>query len=92
MKLKDLIENKTAEFQYYRDNNLWYSVDLFLFPVPISDIGNATFNKTEKAILLMRYIKKWKAVLEETEKEHESPPEVIKHDGGVFPNGHPWRK
>jgi hypothetical protein len=33
----------------------------FKFPVPVNDtneIGNATFNATEKSILLMRYIRK----------------------------------
>lgn len=30
----------------------------FVFPVPISDAGSATFGAEEKAILLMRYIRK----------------------------------
>ena len=82
MKLVDLVKNKTVVFQYYRDSQLWYEIELdppdnafkhgFLFPVPISDIGNAKFNKTEKAILLMRYIKKWKTVLEEMPNEPET--------------------
>lgn len=77
MKLVDLIKNKIARFKYYRDSQLWYEIELdtpqniFMFPVPIDDIGNATFNKTEKAIHLMRYIKKWKVILEETMEEHE---------------------
>jgi hypothetical protein len=50
----------TVEFQYYRDGNLWYSTSVgsFLFPVPIADIGNATFLKADKAMLFMRYIRK----------------------------------
>lgn len=60
-------DGNVAEFEYYIDGNLWYSVlyatdsgllDNFKFPVPISDIGNATFNRVEKAILMMRYIRK----------------------------------
>lgn len=30
----------------------------YLFPVPLDDIGDATFNATEKALLFMRYIRK----------------------------------
>lgn len=30
----------------------------FLFPVPIEDIGTATFKNEEKALLMMRYIRK----------------------------------
>jgi hypothetical protein len=52
-----------VHFQYYRDRELWYKTDSeFLFPVPIYDskeIGNATFNRDDKAILFMRYIRKY---------------------------------
>lgn len=61
-----------VRFEYYRDGNLWYrTVDLkvhsdgLLFPVPISDIGNATFKATDKAMLFMRYIRKQVALLEQ---------------------------
>ncbi len=37
---------------YHEFGSVW------LFPVPIEDIGDATFNSTEKAILFMRYIRK----------------------------------
>lgn len=61
MNIKDLVKNKTVIFEYYRDSQLWYSVEgeNFTFPVPISDIGNATFNRTDKAIMFMRYIRKY---------------------------------
>jgi hypothetical protein len=61
MKTADIIKaSKVVRFKYYRDGELWYETDQgFLFPVPISDIGTATFNATEKTILLMRYIRKW---------------------------------
>ncbi len=53
-----------ATVGYYRDGSLWYeTVWGEIFPVPISDIGNATFNCEEKAILLMRYMRKWNEVL-----------------------------
>ena len=55
-----------VRFLYYRDGSLWYSTYFDeVFPVPIEDIGNATFNAEEKAILLMRYMRKWNAKLEE---------------------------
>lgn len=69
--VKDLVkDNKYAEFARYFDGSLWYRIylvvdrgthsqsEIYEFPVPVSDIGNATFNVTEKAILLMRYIRK----------------------------------
>lgn len=48
-------------FEYYRDSQLWYRTENtnIIFPVPIEDIGNATFNKSEKGLLMMRYIRKW---------------------------------
>jgi len=59
MTLKELIQGN-SNFQYYRDSTLWYSTENgnFVFPVPISDIGNATFSHTEKSLLMMRYIRK----------------------------------
>jgi len=53
-----------SSFVLYRDSNLWYKTDdtNFEFPVPIEDIGNATFNDTEKSLIMMRYIRKWMQV------------------------------
>lgn len=39
-----------------------------MFPVPIEDIGDATFLAEDKAILFMRYIRKY---IEEIKKEQE---------------------
>lgn len=49
-----------VNFCYYFDGNLWYETNTtnFLFPVPITDIGNAKFLATDRAILFMRYIRK----------------------------------
>lgn len=33
-------------------------IDTYLFPVPLEDVGDATFNASEKALLFMRYIRK----------------------------------
>lgn len=69
MKLIDLIKDQQVHFQYYRDHDLWYKTDSgFLFPVPLSDIGNATFNREHRAAELMKYIRKYKEV---TDKEKE---------------------
>jgi len=77
MNIKEMVRNdNVAEFRYYRDGNLWYrvqwmaqnlSIQEFMFPVPIEDIGNATFNHTERALLMMRYIRKHIKTTEEQE-------------------------
>lgn len=61
--LKEYIYNedrspKTVNFMFYRSGNLWYEVDDFKFPVPVTDIGDATFLASDKASLFMRYIRK----------------------------------
>lgn len=76
-KITEMVRNDNmAEFEYYHDGALWYRVmwmngdlqpEVFKFPVPIEDIGNATFNRVEKALLMMRYIRKYLKVLEESE-------------------------
>ena len=59
MNIKDIVKNQTAHFVFYRDECLFYETDNgFQFPVPVADAGSATFNSEEKAILLMRYIRK----------------------------------
>ncbi len=67
-----------VEFEYYRDGSLWYRTKYgFLFPVPIDDIGTATFLRTDKAILFMRYIRKW---METMSGERDDPFEVDKDE------------
>lgn len=64
MTLKEMLYHdnggkKIVTFTHYFDGNLWYETeDHFAFPVPISDIGNATFKATDYAPLFMRYIRK----------------------------------
>ena len=66
-KLIDIIKNNEAIFSFYRDNNLYYRIVVddrdfervtYEFPIPINDVGTGTFQEYEKAILLMRWIKK----------------------------------
>jgi hypothetical protein len=56
-----------VKFQFYREGELYYKTETGLvFPVPVSETGNATFLAEDKALLFMRYIRKY---LEEIEKE-----------------------
>ena len=66
MTVKDHISG-TSTFQFYRKQHLWYMTDDtgFMFPVPIEDVGDGTFNRVEKSLLMMRYIRK---LLAESEK------------------------
>jgi hypothetical protein len=65
MNIKEIVKNQNAHFVFYRDQSLFYETDNgFLFSVPISDAGSATINSEEKAIFLMRYIRKHIAHIE----------------------------
>jgi hypothetical protein len=56
--LKDRVRGNVT-FTHYFDGSLWYKTeDGFSFPVPVSDIGTATFLASDKAMLFMRYIRK----------------------------------
>lgn len=72
MNIKEMVkDNKKVKFSFYRDKELWYITETgFEFPVPIDDIGNATFMAEDKAILFMRYIRKHIEMLEKAKKEH----------------------
>ena len=69
VKIRDLVkDNKKARFIYFRDGALHYETeDGFVFPIPVDDAGSATFNAEEKAMLLMRYIRKYLKVLEDNQ-------------------------
>lgn len=60
--LKHLVKDNTVKFEFYRAGHLYYNIEhngeTYQFPVPVEDVGDATFNKTDKAILFMRYIRK----------------------------------
>lgn len=65
MTLIELVKGKKVRFKYCRDASLWYETDDgFLFPVPINETGTATFNAEERAILFIRWIRKWRDELE----------------------------
>ena len=70
--LKTMVQGK-VRFAYYRDESLWYTTeDGFLFPVPISDTGNATFLSEDKAILFMRYIRKRASSITEAKEDRRN--------------------
>ena len=58
--IKSIVKGgETVEFSHYFDGSLWYTTSNGdVFPVPLEDVGTATFNKQEKAILMMRYMRK----------------------------------
>lgn len=63
---------KKATFLCYQQNELWYMTECgFKFPVPIEDIGEAIVHSSEKAMLLMRFIRKHINMLEAARKKHE---------------------
>jgi hypothetical protein len=71
--IKDMVkDNKKVHFTFYKDRQLFYQTECgFEFPVPIDDIGNATFLAEDKAILFMRYIRKHLDTIEKAREEQE---------------------
>ena len=71
--IKDMVkDNKKVRFSFYRDGQLFYRTESgFEFPVPIEDIGNATFLAEDKAILFMRYIRKHLKTIDDARAEQE---------------------
>ena len=71
--LKEMVsDNKKAKFLFFKLNELWYETETgFKFPVPtnVEEVGDATFHAEEKALMLMRYIRKHIAYLEQAEKD-----------------------
>jgi hypothetical protein len=58
MNIKDCVVGK-VKFQFYRKGDLYYKCENgFVFPVPIDDTGDASFNDEDKAMLFMRWIRK----------------------------------
>ena len=74
--IKDIVKGNNAHFVFFRDKALFYETDDgFQFPIPVDDAGSATFNAEEKAILLMRYIRKHLARLERARAEQNDREE-----------------
>ena len=67
MDIKECIKGQVT-FEYYRKNEFWYKCENgYMFPVPLEDIGDATFMAKDKGLLFMRYIRKHLALAETLE-------------------------
>lgn len=63
--IKDVMREQ-AKFVKYEDGKLWYQIIwtgedrayLFDFPIPVTDAGGGSFTTVEKALTLMRWIRK----------------------------------
>ena len=73
--IKDMVkDNQVVTFRFYRDGHLWYVTECgFEFPVPISEAGTATYSVQDRAILFMRYIRKYLEYLQKSRMEQHSP-------------------
>ena len=62
MNIKDIVKDNTATFHHYRKGIVYYTVTVqatgYIFPVPLDDVGDATLEASDKAIMFMRYIRK----------------------------------
>lgn len=59
MSIKEHIKGKVT-FEKYQKGELYYKTETgIVFPVPISDCGDGAFLKEDKAMLFMRYIRKY---------------------------------
>lgn len=70
--IKDIVKDNYVHFVKFRQGFFYYNVNIpmkrengtewfatiFTFPVPLSDIGDATLLNQDKAIIFMRYIRK----------------------------------
>ena len=64
--MTDIIKNNLAKFSHYRTGIMYYyievsdgtSVSKYTFPVYLNDIAEATLHSEEKAIMLMRYVRR----------------------------------
>lgn len=62
LSLGEIVKGRQAWFSFYRQGYLYYNLRIadlnYSFPIPIDDLGGATVSAEEKAITLMRYIRK----------------------------------
>ena len=62
--IKEIVKDNEVRFARYRQGIAYYAVRVpsegvdYTFPVPLSDIGDATLLATDKAMVFMRYIRK----------------------------------
>lgn len=58
--IKSMVKDgKKARFTHYKQGELWYETECgFKFAVPTEDAGDGVFLAEDKAIIMMRYIRK----------------------------------
>lgn len=60
--IKEIVKDNVANFSHYRAGVMYYMVSVddvsYTFPVYLEDILDATLSSQEKALFLMRYIRK----------------------------------
>ncbi len=66
--ITEIVKGNTAVFSHYRAGVMYYAVNVgeatYTFPVYLDDIADATLHTEEKAIMLMRYVRR--AINEQT--------------------------
>jgi hypothetical protein len=61
MDIKEIVKDNEVHFAKYRQGFAYYAVRVpsegidYMFPVPLSDIGDATLLATDRAMVFMRY-------------------------------------
>jgi hypothetical protein len=64
MNIKEIVKDNKVNFFRYRQGVMYYTLKVpghdkeHMFPVPLSDVGDATLQAQDKAIIFMRYIRK----------------------------------
>jgi len=64
MNIKDIVKDNEVAFAKLRQGIAYYTVRVpsegvdYMFPVPLSDVGEATLLAKDKALVFMRYIRK----------------------------------
>lgn len=60
--LARMVKDNTVNLEYFQTDTLWYNLDvdgkIFRFPVPISATGDAVYKSSERAPVLMKFIRK----------------------------------
>lgn len=60
--LKEIVKDNICYLSKYRKGFLYYETEVgdtrYIFPIPVDDTGDATFDYSIKSITLMRYIRK----------------------------------
>ena len=83
--IKMMVKDKAVRFKFYREGELFYETECgFVFPVPLADVGNATFLAEDKALLFMRYIRKHLAYLEAAQEESEATKKIELSGGFLY--------